>query len=145
MNAPKCSATDDIDFLVARPRAVSGTDAARVQPARPRPPAHDAFPRLLHRLEPDAAALWAAAAPLVRRDRGRLALDDRTRDEPSARDMGLVTRHWSGKHRQVVAGITLLTLRWPDGEALLPVGYRVYDKATDGPTKNDPFRPGQAG
>jgi hypothetical protein len=26
MNAPKCDAVDYIDYLVARPRAVSGTD-----------------------------------------------------------------------------------------------------------------------
>ena len=140
MNAPKCSAIDYIDFLVASPRAVSGTEAARVQPARANPPAHDAFTRLLHRLEPDAAALWAEAEPLVERDRGILVLDDSTLDKPYAREMDLVTRHWSGKHRRVVAGINLLTLLWTDGEALMPVDYRVYDKATDGLTKNDHFR-----
>jgi hypothetical protein len=140
MNAPKCTAIDSIDFLVASPRAVSGTEAARAQPARARPPAHDAFTRLLHRLEPDAAALWAEAAPLVRRDRGVLVLDDSTLDKPHARKMELVTRHWSGTHRRVVQGINLLTLLWTDGEALIPVDDRVYDKARDGLTKNDHFR-----
>ena len=81
MNAPKCTAADYVDFLVASPRAVSGTEAARAQPARADPPAHDAFTRLLHRLEPEPAALWAEAAPLVRRDRGVLVLDDSTLDE----------------------------------------------------------------
>jgi hypothetical protein len=140
MNASKCTALDYIDFLVASPRAVSGTEAARVQPARRRPPAHDAFTRLLHRLEPDPAALWVEAAPLVRRDRGLLVVDDSTLDKPYARKMDLITRHWSGKHRQVVQGINLLTLLWTDGEALIPVDYRVYDKARDGLTKNDHFR-----
>lgn len=140
MNAPKCSAIDYIDFLVASPRAVSGTEAARVQPARPRPPAHDAFTRLLHRLEPDPAALWAEAEPLVERRRGILVLDDSTLDKPYARQMELVTRHWSGKHRRVVRGINLLTVLWTDGERLIPVDYRLYDKATDGLTKNDHFR-----
>jgi hypothetical protein len=119
---------------------VSGTEAARAQPDRPRPPAHDAFTRLLHRLEPAADALWAEAAPLVRRDRGILVLDDSTLDKPYARTMALVTRHWSGKHRQVVQGINLVTLLWTDGEALVPVDYRVYHKAKDGLTKNDHFR-----
>jgi putative transposase len=140
MNAPKCRAIDYIDFLVASPRAVSGTEAARAQPAQATPPAHDAFTRLLHRLEPDPAALWAEAAPLVERGRGVLVLDDSTLDKPYARKMSLVTRHWSGKHRQVVAGINLLTLLWTDGERLIPVDYRLYDKATDGLTKNDHFR-----
>ena len=74
------------------------------------------------------------------RDRGILVLDDSTLDKPDARKMDLVTRHWSGKHRRVVQGINLLTLLWTDGERLIPVDYRVYDKATDGLTKNDHFR-----
>ena len=140
MNAPKCSAIDYIDFLVASPRAVSGTEDARAQPARPRPPAHDAFTRLLHRLEPGPAALWAEVAPLVRRERGVFVLDDSTLDRPYARKIGLVTRHWSGKRRRVVQGINLLTLLWTDGDALLPCAYRLYEKAADGLSKNDHFR-----
>ena len=140
MNAPKCQPQDYIDFLVAAPRVVSGTEAARVQPERPRPPAHDAFTRLLHRLEPDPAALWAEVAPLVQRERGGLVLDDSTLDQPDARKMDLVTRHWSGKHRRVVRGINLLTLLWTDGDTLLPCDYRLYDKGTDGCSKNDHFR-----
>jgi len=140
MNAPKCTASDYIDFLVASPGAVSGTEAARVQPARADPPAHDAFTRLLHRLDPDPAALWAEAAPLVPRDRGILVLDDSTLDKPYARRIDLVTRHWSGKHRRVVRGINLLTMLWTDGDALIPVDFRLYAKATDGLTKNDHFR-----
>ncbi len=140
MNAPKCQPQDYMDCLVAAPRVVSGTEAARVQPERPRPPAPDAFTRLLHRLEPDPAALWAEVAPLVQRERGVLVLDDSTLDKPSARQMDLVTRHWSGKHRRVVRGINLLTLLWTDGAALLPCDYRLYDKGTDGCSKNDHFR-----
>jgi putative transposase len=140
MNAPKCQPEDYINFLVASPRAVSGTEAARAQPARAGAPAHDAFTRLLHRLEPDAATLWAEAAPLVARDGGVLVLDDSTLDKPYARAMELVTRHWSGKHRRVVSGINLLTLLWTDGEALIPCDYRLYAKEADGLTKNDHFR-----
>ncbi len=47
MNRPRCSETDYIDFLVATPRAVSGTEAAHVQSHRPDAPAHDAFVCLL--------------------------------------------------------------------------------------------------
>lgn len=36
-----------------------------MQPRRPDAPAHDAFSRLLYRLEPDPEALWAEARPLV--------------------------------------------------------------------------------
>ena len=140
MNAPKCQPEDYINFLVASPRVVSGTEAARVQPEQPDPPAHDAFTRLLHRLEPDPATLWAAAAPQVRREQGVLVLDDSTLDKPYARQMGLLTRHWSGKHRRVVQGINLLTLLWTDGEALIPCDYRLYEKAVDQLSKNDHCR-----
>ncbi len=140
MNAPKCQPEDYINFLVASPRAVSGTEAARAQPDGGDPPTHDAFTRLLHRLEPDPAALWAEAAPLVARDSGVLVLDDSTLDKPYARKIGLLTRHWSGKHRRVVQGSNLLTLRWTDGEALLPCDDRLYAKDADGLTKNDHFR-----
>jgi putative transposase len=140
MNAPKCEALDYIDFLVASPRAVSGTEAARAQPDRADPPAHDAYTRLLHRLEPDAAALWVEAAGLVRREAGVLVLDDTVLDKPYARRMGLVARQWSGKHRRVVRGIGLVTLLWSDGEALIPCDYRLYEKEADGLTKNDHAR-----
>ena len=58
MNRPRCTATDYVDFLVATPRVVSGTEAARTCPRSATAPAHDAFTRLLHRLEPDPATLW---------------------------------------------------------------------------------------
>jgi hypothetical protein len=54
--------------------------------------------------------------------------------------MALVTRHWSGKHRRVVQGINLITLLWSDGDRCIPCDYRLYDKPTDGATKNDHFR-----
>jgi len=140
MNAPKCQPEDSSNFLVASPRAVSGTEAARAQPAQEDPPAHDACTRLLHRLEPAPDTLWAEAAPQVRRGAGILVLDDSTLDKPYARKIGLLTRHWSGKHRRVVQRITLLTLLWTDGESPIPCDYRLYEKPVDALSKNDHFR-----
>ncbi len=56
---------DYINFLLAAPRVVSCTEAERVQPDGPRRAAHDAFNRVLHRLEPDTTPLWRAAEPLL--------------------------------------------------------------------------------
>lgn len=140
MNKPKVSPTDYIQYLIASPRVVSGTEAARVHPDTEAGPAHDAFTRLLHRLEPEPDQLWSEVWRQVERRRGVLVLDDTTLDKPYAKHMGLVTRHWSGKHHDVVSGINLLTLLWTDGERRIPVDYRIYDKATDGKTKNDHFR-----
>jgi hypothetical protein len=91
-------------------------------------------------LEPTTAALWAEARSQVLLNQGVLVLDDSTLDKFYAREMALVTRHWSGKHRRVVQGINLITLLWSDGDSCIPCDYRLYDKPTDGATKNDHFR-----
>ena len=140
MNPPKCSDDDYINFVIASPRAVSATEAAKLQGDEEQAPAHDAFTRLLHRLEPDAAALWGEAQTQVSLRQGILVIDDSTLDKPYARKMELVVRHWSGKHKAVVSGINLITLLWTDGDRHVPVDYRIFDKKRDALTKNDHFQ-----
>lgn len=139
MNPPRVQPDDYIDFLIATPKACTATEAARVQPERPRQPAHDAFTRLLQRLEPDPSALWLEVQPQVHLTEGVLVLDDSTLDKPYAKAIELVSRHWSGKHHAVVQGINLVSLLWTDGDRHLPCDYRLVHKA-DGLTKNDHFR-----
>jgi putative transposase len=139
MNPPRVKPEDYIDFLIATPKAASGTEAARVQPDKPKAPAHDAFTRLLHRLEPDAQTLWQEAQAQVDLRCGVLVLDDSVLDKPYARHIDLVGRHWSGKHRQVVQGIDLVSLLWTDGDRHVPCDYRIYHDAKQA-TKNDHFR-----
>jgi putative transposase len=139
MNAPKCQPEDYINLLIATPKACSATEAARVQPDRPRPAAHDAFTRLLHRLEPDPETLWLEAEPQLNRAAGVLVADDSTLDKPYAKHIDLVGRHWSGKHHAVVQGINLVSVLWTDGDRHIPCDYRLYHKP-DGATKNDHFR-----
>src|SRR5262245_100352 len=140
MNAPKVTDLDYINFLVAAPKVVSCTEAARVQPEGPRRAAHDALTRLLQRLEPDTTVLWREAEQLVDRTSGLLIFDDTTLDKPYAQQIELVHRHWSSKHHQVVSGINLLTLLWSDGQDAIPCDYRLFDKPVDGLSKNDHFR-----
>jgi hypothetical protein len=137
MNPPKCSDEDYINFLIATPRQVSATEAARVQPEAEKAAAHDAFTRLLHRLEPDAATLWRDASSQVSLNQGILVIDDSTLDKPYAKKIDLVVRHWSGKHHRVVSGINLITLLWTDGDRHVPCDYRIFDKQKDKLTKND--------
>lgn len=138
MSRGKVTDADLIDFLIATPKHATATEAARTQPGGS-DAAHDAYTRLLHRLEPDAAALWAEVEPDVRRASGVLVVDDSVLDKPHARKMALVHPQWSGKHGGVVKGIGLVTLLWTDGDRHLPCDYRLYDKAADGKTKNDHF------
>jgi len=138
MNAPRCTDDDYIQFLIASPKVVSCTEAARVQPDAPLAPAHDSFTRLLRRHEPDPEALWNEAEPLVQKNKGVLVLDDSTKDKLYSQKIDLVTHHWSGKHKKVVRGINLITLLWTDGDRKIPCDYRIFSKA-DGKTKNDHF------
>lgn len=143
MNPPKVSDVDYIQFLIAAQRVFTCTEAARCAKIA----SHDAYTRLLSRLPPDTAALWQEVEPLIDKRRGLLVVDDTTLDKPYAQKMGLVTRHWSGKHHAVVAGINLTTLLWTDGLTSLPCDCRLYEKndherAEEGKeqvTKNDHF------
>ena len=140
MNPAKCTEYDYINFLIATPNSYSCSEAARVHPPDNDPPAHDSLNRLLYRLPADSEALWREAAPSVNKGRGVLVIDDSTLDKPYAQKMELVTHHWSGKHKQVVSGINLITLMWTDGDSHIPCDYRLYNKDHDGLTKNDHFQ-----
>lgn len=142
MSQPKVSVSEFVDFLIATPLNATAMEAQRTQPPTLDPddaPAHDAYTRLLHRLEPDTDTLWADVQHEVRRTTGVLVLDDSILDKPYARKMDLVHHLWSGKHHQVVKGIALITLLWTDGDRHLPCDYRLYDKPNDQKTKNDHF------
>ena len=139
MNQPKVTDEDYINFIIATPRDVTATEAGRVQPESKNAPAHDAFTRLLQRLEPDAETLWEEAKSQIDLQSGILVLDDSTLEKPYSERNALVYRHWSGKQKAVVNGINLITLLWTDGSRVVPVDYRVFDKDRDGKTKNDHF------
>jgi len=141
MNPPRATARDYIDFLIGTPREASACEVARVQPPDPSAPAHDAFSRLLARLEPDPETLWREVRPHVRRTDSILVVDDTVLDKPYAHKMGLVGPFWSGKHQRVLRGINLVTLAWTDGGAVYPTDYRLVDPA-EAPkrNKNEHFR-----
>lgn len=140
MNPPKVNEYDYINFLIATQKAYSCTEAERVQPETDNPPAHDAITRLLHRMEPTTEKLWSEAQTYVRLETGILVIDDTTLDKLYAEKMELVTRHWLALHGRVVQGINLITMVWTQGDSHIPCDYRLYDKNTDGATKNDHFR-----
>jgi hypothetical protein len=140
MNPPKCDDLDYIQFLIAAQKVFSNVEAAKTHPAEDHAPAHDAYTRLLQRIPPDSQQLWQEVAPLIEREHGVLVIDDTTLDKPYANKMALVTRHWSGKHGQVVQGINLISLVWTRTACRLPCDFRLYNKAHDGLTKNDHFQ-----
>ena len=137
MNPPKCSDEDYINFVTATPRQVTATEeAARVQPEGVKLPQHAAFTRLLERLEPDPETLWHEAETQINLQGGILVLDDSTLNKPFSKRNDLVYRHWSGKHKEVVSGINLITLLWTNGDRAMPCDYGIFDKDTDGKTNS---------
>ena len=140
MNPPKCDDLDYINFLIAAQNVFSNVEASRTHPAEEQAPAHDAYTRLLMRLPPDSEMLWQEVEPMIDRKGGIMVYDDTTLDKPYASKMALVTRHWSGKHGQVVQGINLISQVWTQGGHRLPTDFRIYNKAQDGLSKNDHFQ-----
>ncbi len=129
MNTAKCMEQDYINFLVAAQQVFSRVEAARSHPESERRPAHDACTRLQQRLPSDGEALWAEVRTCIDLSKGLLVIDDTTLDKPYARKMALVSRHWSGKHHEVVQGINRISLVWTDRDACLPCDYRIIRSA----------------
>jgi hypothetical protein len=139
MSRTKVQSEDYINFIIASPDQATATEASRCQPRSEEPTAHDAFTRLLNRLEPDPSVLWEEAKPQVDLKSGVLIIDDSVLDKPYAEKIELVRYFWSGKHHKTVKGIDLVSLLWTDGERHIPCDYKIYDKA-EGKTKNDYFQ-----
>ena len=70
---------------------------------------HDSIKRLLERQPHHTEALYNEAKRMVKHDKGVLVIDDSTLDKPYSHQIDMLTRHWSGKHHQVVQGINLST------------------------------------
>ena len=82
MNPPKVRDEDYINFIIATPRTVTATFASSCQPDSRNAPAHDAFTRLLSRLEPDPETLWTEAQTQIDLNTGIPVLDDSTLEKP---------------------------------------------------------------
>lgn len=141
MNDPKCNPEGYIQFLIASPGRYSCVEAGLVQPQTAERPAHDSFRRLLLRLDGGSDDLWREAVAVIGDLKGGVLVgDDSILDKPKGEDIEPVGNHFSGKHQAVIRGICLVSLLWTDGDRHVPCDYRVYHKASDGLTKNAPFR-----
>jgi len=71
-----------------------------------------------------------------------LIADDTILDKNRSKKIDLVHYQYSGNAHDVIAGIGLVNLLWHglNSQTSIPIDYRVYDKDTDGKTKNDHFR-----
>jgi len=70
-----------------------------------------------------------------------LIADDSVLSKTHSKKIDLVNYQYSGNAHSVIAGIGLINLIWYgcDQQEFVPVDYRIYDKDTDGKTKNAHF------
>lgn len=87
--------------------------------------------------------IWEQAKNEIDLDEaGILIADDSVLDKQRSEKIELVHSQYSGNEHGVISGIGLVNLLWHsvEGNDSIPVDYRIYDKDTDGKTKNDHFR-----
>jgi hypothetical protein len=82
VNKLKVTAEDFIDFLDAKPVNATAKEAQWTNLIGPVEPSHDAYTRLLHRLEPSNDILWLEVKTEVRLNSGILVLDETVLDKP---------------------------------------------------------------
>jgi len=135
MQKQKCSLNLYSSFLIGNRNRYSGMELSKVTEGM----AHDAVSRWLSRFTFKPQELWNQVKQLVDVKAGYLVLDDTTLNKQYSRENELAKLQYSGDEHGLVNGINLVNLLWTDLEKCVPVDYRIYQKETDGRTKNNLF------
>ncbi len=86
--------------------------------------------------------IWEIASSHIdKKEPCLLIADDTVLSKQYSSKIELVNYQYSGNAHDVVAGIGLVNLLWHglEQEQSVPIDYRIYDKDTDGKTKNTHF------
>lgn len=103
--------------------------------------AHDSITRFLATTKLTPRTLWEYTEQFINKKSGYIICDDTVLDHPYGKNIGLGHWQYSGAHHDVVFGIGVTTLLWSGiKDEHIPFDYRLYDKASDGKTKNEHFR-----
>ena len=140
MSRHKCTKEIYKAFLQASSVRYSGKALSEVSPE---PLSHDSVSRWLQSRYFRPREVYQLSEEFIRKDEPCLLIaDDTVLDKQRSEKIELVHYQYSGNEHDVIAGIGLVNLLWYGLESTesVPVDYRVYDKATDGKTKNDHFR-----
>ncbi len=137
MQKQKCSIKLYRDFLIANQNHYSGLELSRVAPTDM---AHDSISRWLSSSKFTPSELWGQIKDLVDKQTGYLVVDDTLLEKRYSRENELAKVQYSGNSHELVNGICLVNLLWINGELIIPVDYRVYQRENDDKTKNDHFQ-----
>lgn len=133
----KCNEELYTAYLLSDPMLTSCTRLANIMGNI----SHDSINRFLERESFEAKDLFTDAKQHIELTGGILSIDDSVLDKPymNSKKASLIDFFWSGKHKQTVKGLNLITLFYTDVHGVsVPVNYRLYDKSAD-KTKNDYF------
>ncbi len=126
-------------FLQASSMRYTGLALSEVSPVKI---SHDSISRWLQATKQTPNKVWQEASKFISKDSSCLLIcDDTILSKKHSKKIELVRYQYSGAEHDIVAGIGLVNLVWYgiDEEQAIPVDYRVYDKETDGKTKNTHF------
>ena len=136
----KCTKALYQAFLQATSVRYSGLALSEVSPVTL---SHDSVSHFLQARHMRPKEVWGQAKKQINLDEaGILIADDSILDKQRSNKIELVNYQYSGNEHRVIAGIGLVNLLWHRLEQndSIPVDYRIYDKDTDGKTKNEHLR-----
>jgi hypothetical protein len=139
MRAYKCTKELYKAFLQASSVRYSGLALSEVSPSEL---SHDSISRWLRDKEFRPSGIWQITEDSIDKALACLLIaDDTVLTKTYSKKIALVNYHYSGNKHDVIAGIGLINLLWHGLEenTSVPIDYRVYDKNTDGKTKNTHF------
>ena len=123
-------------FLQASSVRYSGLALSEVSPFKL---SHDSISRWLSQQELRPRDVWQKAQAHIDKQASCLLIVDNTvLNKQYSKEIELVQYQYSGNAHEVIPGIGLVNMLWYglEQEEAIPVDYRIYDKATDGKTKN---------
>lgn len=139
MSRHKCTKDLYKAFLQASSVRYSGLALSDVSPEEL---SHDSISRWLKSKHFSPSGVWSIAHDMIDKDEdGFLIADDTVLTKKHSKKIELVNYQYSGNAHDVIAGIGLVNLLWhkSNSSESVPVDYRIYDKDTDGKTKNTHF------
>lgn len=135
----RCSKELYRSYLLASCIRYSGLALSEVSPVEL---SHDGVSRWLKSKKFSPKELWSEVQNMVDFEAPCVLIaDDTVLDKRYSRKIEPVSYQYSGNVHDVIPGIGMVNMLWkPNNGDALPIDFRVYDKSTDGKTKNDHFR-----
>lgn len=139
MSRHLCTADLYKAFLQASSIRYSGLALSEVSPTEL---SHDSISRWLQATNHRPNNVWHESRKFInKKELCLLICDDTVINKQYSKKIDLVNYQYSGTEHKIIPGIGLINLVWHSLESnqTIPIDYRIYNKNTDGKTKNNHF------